>query len=95
MSKQGSPYGPDDSDKIVEIINPGELDPKHMSRTSDVMEQLARGMDKAYTHDIFGEVLFKTADGKYHIVVVEAEIVEPLPDYLKQLLEDAAERKET
>jgi len=72
--------------RIKKMICDGEIDP--VSTTEELLEQAARRLDKACSHDILGEVIFEGEDGKFYTCTVEAVIGEVNPEYLAEVLED-------
>lgn len=48
-------------------------------------------LDKAYSHDILGEVLFEDNNGDIYVVTVEAVIGRANPDYVKEVLAEEGE----
>lgn len=80
--------------KIVEFLRHGEMRVKDIDNVEDLLTQAGRLLDKAYSHDICGEVVFKAADGKYYVLTVEAVISEADPDYVQEILDDNAAGEE-
>lgn len=74
--------------KIVEFLRTGEMHVKDIDNVEDLLTQAGRLLDKACSHDICGEVVFKAADGKYYTLTVEAVISEVNPEYVADLLEE-------
>jgi hypothetical protein len=54
----------------------------------DLLEVAGRRLDKAYSHEIMGEILFKAEDGKYYVGHVEFTVDEANRDYLKRCLDE-------
>ena len=53
----------------------------------DVLEIAGRRMDKAYSHEICGDVVFEAENGKVYVGSVEFVISEATPEYIKELEE--------
>lgn len=51
-----------------------------------LLESAGNLLDKAYSHDIVGEVLFEGEDGKMYVGTVEFVIAEANPEYVKDVL---------
>jgi hypothetical protein len=60
------------------------------STQSDILAIAARCLDKAYSHEILGEVAFEATDGKTYVMTVEAVLDEASPEYVEELLSNAA-----
>lgn len=60
--------------------------------TDDLIIDAARALDKAYSHEILGEVLFEGEDGKIYTMTVEAVISEASPEYVEALMDDDDEK---
>jgi len=78
-------------DTIKGFISSGELlDPQN---EQDVLEQAGRLLDKAYAHEILGEVLYVTEDGQWRVATTEVVIGQAgeayLQDRLREFLEEA------
>jgi len=56
--------------------------------TETLLEAAGRLLDKSYSHDIVGEILFEGEDGKIYVGTVEFCIAEANPDYVKQIMEE-------
>lgn len=74
--------------RIAEFIRSGEMSVDRIATVEDLLEQAGRRLDKACSHDICGEVVFKAANGKYYTLTVEAVISEANPEYVADLLEE-------
>ena len=76
--------------KIKRWIRDGHsyLSADGLTDTDDLLEAAGRALDKAYAHDIMGEVVFKGTDGKFYVGCVEFDISEANPDYVNELLAD-------
>jgi hypothetical protein len=61
--------------------------------TEALLETAGRLLDRAYSHEIVGEVLFEGEDGKIYVGTVEFCIGEANPDYVKEVVseEDSGE----
>ena len=78
---------------IARWIRDGELG-AGIENTNDLYEALGRGLDKACTGDIFGDVVFEDEDGVVNVVTVEACVDEVNQQYLRELLDDTDEEEE-
>jgi len=56
--------------------------------TEELLEATGRLLDRAYSHDIAGEILFEGIDGKFYAGTVEFCIDEANPEYVKEALEE-------
>lgn len=56
----------------------------------DLLEELGRLLDKAYSHEIFGDVVFEAEDGIRYVATVEGVIGQVDAKYLREL-QDAEE----
>jgi len=76
------------SDKKLTVkrwIRCGELDEKQTEQ-DDILDDCGQLLDKVYTHEILGEVLFEAEDGKMYTITVEAVIGEANPQFAKDIL---------
>jgi hypothetical protein len=55
---------------------------------AEVLEIAGRRMDKAYTYDICGDVVFEADNKKIYVGCVEFSIEEADPEYIKELEEE-------
>lgn len=77
---------------IKRMIREGELsDPCSIP---ELLEQCGRLLDKAYSHEILGEVMFEDNDGDIFVVTVEASIGVGNPKYVKEVLAEVAAEEE-
>ena len=54
----------------------------------DLITAASRALEKSYSHEILGDVIFEAEDGKTYMGVVSFELIEPTPEYLETILED-------
>lgn len=74
---------------IKRVIREGELsDP---ASVPDMLEQAGRLLDKAYSHEIVGEVVFEGEDGNHYVGTTEFVIGVANPEYLKDVLKEEAD----
>ena len=59
--------------------------------TETLLEAAGRLLDKAYSHEIVGPIMFEGEDGKMYVGTVEFCIAEANPDYVKETLEELEE----
>lgn len=59
--------------------------------TDDLLDSAARALDKAYSHEIMGEILFEAEDGKIYCGCVEFHISEANPEYVKDALSEGSD----
>lgn len=62
------------------------LSAQDIDTTDLLLEAAGRRLDKACSHDIMGEILFESGDGKMRVGVVEFMITEADPEYVKDVL---------
>lgn len=77
--------------KIKRFLRSGELCTAGIEDTDDLLNGCGRMLEKAYSHDILGEVVFEDEHGKFYLVEVVAVISDPDPGYLKEILEEDEE----
>lgn len=77
--------------KITKWIRTGTHDMADIHDTDVLMDTAGRAMDKAYTHEIMGEVVFEAEDGKTYVGIVTFTLDEINPEYLKMLQDEDAE----
>lgn len=75
--------------KIKSWISGGHLDLESNDSIEDCMDDVARALDKAYAHEILGEVAFVNDNDEVCLIVVNASIVKASPEYAKELLSTA------
>lgn len=71
--------------KVKRWIQTGNLDHKH-KHEDDILDDCGRLLDKAYSHEIIGDVVFQATNSKYYVITVEAVISRCAPEYLHDLL---------
>jgi DNA-binding transcriptional MerR regulator len=64
----------------------GNYDLDSVPDTDTLLERAVSSLDRAYAHDITGEVLFEGEDGKFYGGCVEFVISEANPDYVDEVL---------
>lgn len=57
--------------KVKKWIRCGELYSKNRTQEA-ILEECGRILDKSYAYNILEDVLFKTTNGKYYVITVEA-----------------------
>ena len=72
---------------VKKWIAVGELDEKEIDQDS-ILDTAGRLLDRAYSHEILGEVLFEATNGKHYVVTIEACIEEANPEYVKETLSE-------
>lgn len=70
----------------IECLTEGELDDPVTE--DELLEQAGRLMDKSYTHEILGEVVYLTEDGRWKVATVETHLGDAHPRYLRDRLEE-------
>jgi len=66
------------------------LSAQDIDTTDLLLEAAGRCLDKACSHDIMGEILFESGDGKIYAGCVEFMITEANPEYVKDVLAEEA-----
>ena len=79
--------------KIKRFLRSGEICTEGIEDIDDLLNHCGRMLDKAYSHDILGEVVFEDEDGKFYLAEVIAVISDPEPSYLKGILEEDEKEK--
>ena len=75
------------------FVKEGELfGAADIKTTGQLMEQVARLMDKSCVYDIAGDVLFQAANGKFYTVHVEADVVEQDSSEVEIVLDEQLDR---
>ena len=79
--------------KIKKFIRGGifGLHEEDIGGTDQLLDIAGRALDKAYSHEIMGEVVFEGEDGKIYCGTVEYCISEAHPDYVKDVLSQEEE----
>ena len=74
--------------KIKRWIRDGHdgLESQGINNTDELLDSAGRLMDKSYTHDIIGEVLFEGEDGKYYCGCIEFHVSEAGKGYVEDVL---------
>jgi len=73
----------------IDCLSEGELtDPV---TEDDLLQQAGRLLDKAYAHEILGDVLYVTDDGQWKVATVEVVLGEAHPSYLRDRLTEFLE----
>lgn len=78
--------------EVKRWLRTGELDENHTLQ-DDILDDCGRLLDKAYSHEILGEVMFEATDGKIYVINVEAMISEANPEYVKDVLNEIEEEE--
>jgi len=82
--------------RIAEVVFEGELNGLSKGEDSTaILERCGRLLDKSCADSILGEVLFKTDDGTYYTVTVEAVIGTAAPWWVKEKLAERADKSRT
>lgn len=79
--------------KIKKWIRTGYMNEEPVD-TDALLETAGRLLDKAYSHEITGEVLFEAEDGRMMVGTVQFLIQEANPEYVKMVMEEEAEDEE-
>lgn len=79
--------------KIKRFIQDGEIHTDDVKNTDQLLERAGHLLDKSYSHDIVGQVMFEADNSKIYVMTVEAIINEANPDYVKKVLDEIAEEK--
>jgi hypothetical protein len=75
--------------RIKRWLRAGEvLEDDEIFHTETLLEIAGRRLDKAYAHEIMGEILFEGEDGKTYVGCVEFCINEANPEYVKTVMEE-------
>ena len=76
--------------RIVKWIRDGNYGFKSQGIESqdELLEAAGRLMDKAYSHDIVGDCVFKASNGRHYVGTVEFVLSECSKDYMSELLEE-------
>lgn len=71
--------------RIKKWLRRGLNNDLRMKSVAGLLERAGRALDKAYAHEIMGEVVFIGEDGKTYVGTVEFVIQEASPEYVKQV----------
>lgn len=80
--------------KPVEWVESGELDTDNIKTHRDIVGQCCDLLDGSNSTEIIGPgILFKSDNGKWYTVVVEAMIVRASPEFVRDPLKEREEEK--
>jgi hypothetical protein len=71
--------------RVKKWVSVGELNESRKDQ-DEILGDCGRLLDKAYSHEILGTVLFQATDGKYYTITVEAVLGKANPEWVKEVM---------